>query len=84
MSELGDGLSVGQKVGMAMGHVEKGAELLRLAAAEGALVLRHADVSAMTAAARAELDGIIESTVGDHRDSSIAELLHHLEEALER
>lgn len=84
MSELGDGLSVAQKVGMAMGHVEKGAELLRLAAAEGALVLRHADVSAMAAAARAELEMLNVSFPGEHEDGAIADLLHHLEEALER
>jgi len=53
MSGLGDGLDVGQKVGMAMGHIEKGATLLRLAAEEGALVLRHADTISVVAAARA-------------------------------
>jgi predicted RecA/RadA family phage recombinase len=82
MSELGDGLNVGQKVGMAMSHIEKGAELLRLAAEEGALVLRHADMHAMVSAARADLDDRQHGVPAD--PGALDALLVHLEEALQR
>ena len=82
MSGLGDGLNVAQKVGVGMSHVEKGANLLRQAAEEGALVLDTAEAIALTAAARADCEAALGRKL-DITDGAMAALIIHLEEAIE-
>jgi hypothetical protein len=83
MSGLGDGLDVAQKVGVGMAHIEKGANLLRQAAEDGALVLDMPEVISMVAAARADCEAALGREL-DITDGALAALIIHLEEATQK